>query len=406
MTLTPALLDWLQEEPASDWLAHLTAHPPGDADILPTLHRLRRQFTPDQAAALVETARLRQRAAAKFPGQAERMFFTRPALEQASSADVAAHTARRFAPFPWVADLGCGLGGDSLALATHVSCVLAVDHDPLPLILARANARAWACDQRLHTVLADIRSPAWHTPAAWADPGRRDGTHRLFDPEHLQPPLSVLLKSRSHHPNLGVKLMPGFPHDAIPPDAEAEWISLDGDLKEMVLWFGDLARGAVRRASILPAAVELVAAGDRAEVRPPGVYLYEPDPAVLRAGAVGDLAVMLGLWQMDGEIAYLSGDELHSTPFARAWPIIEHSRSTSRLSTVVCVRFRVKLSPSRNAHPPSIPKPFVVASTTTPAVVPSSLSSPASPTVPGPSSATSVQQPPPPATFDLLLYAL
>jgi len=64
--------------------------------------------------------------------------------------------------------------------------------------------------------------------------------------------------------------------------------------------------------------------GAEARVARPGAFLYEPDPAVIRAGAVGDLAVQLGLWQIDREIAYLSGDELIITPFARAWAILEH----------------------------------------------------------------------------------
>ncbi|NUQ36692.1 MAG: hypothetical protein HUU23_02630, partial [Caldilineales bacterium] len=49
MSLTPALLRWLQEE-AADLLAALTAAPPDEADLLPLLTRLRRDHTPAQAA--------------------------------------------------------------------------------------------------------------------------------------------------------------------------------------------------------------------------------------------------------------------------------------------------------------------------------------------------------------------
>ncbi|MCW5857906.1 MAG: methyltransferase [Caldilineales bacterium] len=324
MTLTPALVRWLQGDEAAPWLAELSARPPADAELLPTLDRLRRHLPSDRAAALVETARLRQRAAAKFPPTARRMFFSRPALEQASPAAVAAHTARRFASMDWVADLGCGLGGDSLALAAAGPNVLAVDSDLLALALAQANARALAPPGRLHRVLGDVTRPAWRAPAAWADPGRRTDAGRIFDPDRLQPPLAALLALHEATPHLGIKLMPGLPHAAIPPGAEAEWISLDGELKEAVLWFGDLAGAPVRRATLLPAGVEITAGGAQAAVRPPGGWLYEPDPAVIRAGAVGDLAVQIGLWQVDPDIAYLSGDDLHPTPFARAWAILEH----------------------------------------------------------------------------------
>ncbi len=324
MILTPALVRWLQDDEAAPWLADLTARPPADADLLAALDRLRRHLPPDHAAALVETARLRHHAAAKFPQTAAAMFFSRAALEQASPVAVASHTARRFVGQPWVADLGCGLGGDSLTLAAAGPNVLAIDADPLALALARANARILTPPGRLHLIQADVTHPAWRVPAAWADPGRRSSSGRIFDPEQLQPPLSALLAQRGATPNLGIKLMPGLPHAAIPPGAEAEWISLDGELKEAVLWFGDLARTPVRRATLLPANVEITAAGVEAVVHPPGGWLYEPDPAVIRAGAVADLAVQLGLWQIDPDIAYLSGDSLFPTPFARSWRIIEH----------------------------------------------------------------------------------
>ena len=61
----------------------------------------------------LEQALLRERARAKHPRGAE-LWWTGPALEQASSFAVAAHRARRFER-P-VLDLCCSVGGDLLAL--------------------------------------------------------------------------------------------------------------------------------------------------------------------------------------------------------------------------------------------------------------------------------------------------
>ncbi len=324
MSLTPALIRWLQSDDAAVWLDPLTKNPPDDADLLSTLTRLRGEVSVAQAAALVETSRLRQQAVSKFPESAKRMFLSRQSLQQASAAVVAAHTASRFAPFRWVADLGCGLGGDSLALAKLDVNTLAIDQDSLQTALVSANAQTLGYADRISVLRADVRHPAWRAPAAWADPGRRQDGRRIFNPEQLQPPLSALLAHRwSYTGNLGVKLMPGLAHEVIPPDAEAEWISLNGDLKEAVLWFGDLVRDPVRRATILPAGVDLIATDAIADVHEPGHYLYEPDPAIIRAGAVADLALAFDLWQIDPTIAYLCGDELLPTPFARSWAILE-----------------------------------------------------------------------------------
>ncbi len=326
MTLTPDLLRWLQgDDAAAAELEALTRTPPDDASLLATLTRLRKRFMPTQASALVTTARLRRRAQKKFGELASLMFFSDAGLQQASPQAVAAYTARRFDKCPWVADLGCGIGADSLALAATGVDVLSVDRDVLAIALTRANAQALGHTAAIHPLQADVRFPAWVLPAAWADPGRRSHARRVFHPEALQPPLSRLLALHQQRiPHMGIKLMPGLAHEAIPSGVEAEWISLGGELKESVLWLGGLAAQPGRRATVLPAGVSLWASGTRAPVRPPGSYLFEPDPAVIRAGAVGDLAQSLDLWQIDAEIAYLSGDDALVTPFARFWRILEH----------------------------------------------------------------------------------
>ena len=56
---------------------------------------------------------------------------------------------------------------------------------------------------------------------------------------------------------------------------------------------------------------------------PPLSYLYEPDPAVIRAHVIGQLAGQLGAAQIDREIAYLTADHAIDTPFARCWRVIE-----------------------------------------------------------------------------------
>jgi hypothetical protein len=60
---------------------------------------------------------------------------------------------------------------------------------------------------------------------------------------------------------------------------------------------------------------------ETARTSEPLAYLYEPDPAVLRAGLVIDLAAQLGAFQLDPDIAYLTAEEQQPTPFARAWEI-------------------------------------------------------------------------------------
>jgi hypothetical protein len=88
-----------------------------------------------------------------------------------------------------------------------------------------------------------------------------------------------------------------------------------------VLWFGPL-KSALRRATLLPGRHTLIA--DRrfpTTLAPPLRYLYEPDPAILRAGLVTTVAAQLDAHQLDPDIAYLTADTLTPTPFARAYVV-------------------------------------------------------------------------------------
>jgi hypothetical protein len=97
-----------------------------------------------------------------------------------------------------------------------------------------------------------------------------------------------------------------------------------GELKECVVWLGAL-RTTARRATVLPAGVSLVAEAPAPSpgCGPVGRFLFDPDPAVVRAGLVTDLARLLSAHQLDPSIAYLSGDRLVDTALARAHVVEE-----------------------------------------------------------------------------------
>ena len=76
--------------------------------------------SPELVSAVLTQSRLRTKAEAKFGEFARQMIFTKAGLEQATRLTVAARHAQRFAEagIGHVADLGCGLGADSMALAS------------------------------------------------------------------------------------------------------------------------------------------------------------------------------------------------------------------------------------------------------------------------------------------------
>ncbi|MGW3567566.1 THUMP-like domain-containing protein [Streptomyces sp. NPDC000941] len=295
---------------------------------LATATRLRREHPADLVSAALTQARLRQRAAAKFGADdAHRMYFTPNGVEQATRASVAAYRADRFVELGVrrVADLCCGIGGDAVAFARAGIPVLAVDRDPLTCAVVQANAEALGLAELIEVRHADVtETDTSGCDAVFVDPARRGGRGRVFDPEAYSPPLSWAVQAARTAPHAALKVAPGIPHEAVPEDAEAEWISDHGDVKEALLWFGT-ARPGMRRATLLPDHHSLLGTPllPDPEPGPVGRWLYEPDGAVIRAHLVADVAARIGGRLIDPTIAYVTADDLRPTPYAHAYEITD-----------------------------------------------------------------------------------
>ena len=301
-------------------------------DVLKMVANLRKDGnSPSLVATVLTQAKLRGKAVAKFGDFAERMLFTEAGLEQATRLPVAALHAGRYvrAGLTSVADLGCGIGADALAFAGAGLNVHAVDADEVTAALTTYNLAPFPEARVSHgtaeeTDLSDVES-------VYLDPARRTSGHtntsRLASSEDYSPSLDFAFGLATKLPT-GIKLGPGFDRDLIPEGCEAQWISVNGDVVEVGLWFGPLKREGITRAALVmnsDGLHELTSAADSAdaEVGKLGKYLYEPDGAVIRARLIGDLARSIGAHMLDEHIAYMSSDVVVSTPFASTFEVVE-----------------------------------------------------------------------------------
>ncbi|MEH1012222.1 methyltransferase domain-containing protein [Micromonospora sp. CPCC 206060] len=297
----------------------------------------------DLAAAALTQAELRRRAVPKFGPEAAGMFFTRAGLEQATRRVVADRRAARLraAGVTTLADLGCGLGADALAAARAGIRVYAVEADPLTAALATSNAHATGLADLVTVECGDATTfDVTRVDAVFCDPARRRaGTgRRIFDPTAYSPPWDFVLGLAERVPRTVVKVAPGIDHALIPAGAEAEWVSVDGDLVEAALWCGPLAE-VPRRATLLRSkegpplnafgigrapSYHLTGSGT-VEAAVAGVrrYVHDPDPAVVRAHLVAELATDLDGTLADPTIAYLYTDEPARSPFTRCIEVAE-----------------------------------------------------------------------------------
>ncbi|MFC5332167.1 class I SAM-dependent methyltransferase [Mycobacterium branderi] len=274
-------------------------------DLVADIAAIRARFG-DRTPVLVETVLLRRRAAAKLPGTSD-WLFTDEALQQASAAPVAQHRAQRLAGLV-VHDVTCSVGTELAALRGVAARAVGSDIDPVRLAMARHNVGDVALCR------ADALRPVTRDAVVVADPARRSGGRRRFNPRDYQPALDALFdvyRGRS----LVVKCAPGIDFDAVRRlgfAGEIEVTSYGGSVREACLWSGVLASpGVRRRATVLDRGEQITdAEPDDCPVRPAGRWIVDPDGAVVRAGLVRHYAARHGLWQLDPDIAYLSGERL------------------------------------------------------------------------------------------------
>ncbi|WXZ50220.1 class I SAM-dependent methyltransferase [Clavibacter tessellarius] len=227
---------------------------PGD-DMVRIVSALRAEgHSPALVSAVLTQSRLRARARAKFGDFAERMLFTEAGLEQATRLPVAAQHAGRFqqAGVAHVADLGCGIGGDAMAMAAIGIRVTAVERDEVTAAVAGWNLAPFP-----EAVVEQGTAEAFdagRVDGVYLDPARRTEGHsstRRISTRTPTPPPSPRRSSLAAGRAAGIKLGPGLDRDLILAEAEAQWVSVDGQAVEMGLWFGPTRREGVRRAALV-----------------------------------------------------------------------------------------------------------------------------------------------------------
>ncbi|WP_167143360.1 class I SAM-dependent methyltransferase [Canibacter zhoujuaniae] len=287
---------------------------------------LRKSFSdPELVAATLAQQALRTKAVAKFGQAAAQMLFTPTGLEQATRFPVAQHHATRFKAhgITKVLDLGAGIGAESLAFAQAGLQVTAVEIDELTATFAAHNLREYPnakvlCQNALAVDLTEFNTA---DSAIFIDPARRTLGNRnsqRVSPSDYSPSLDFVFAVTAAH-NTAVKLGPGFDRELIPEHTEAEWVSINSQALETLLWSGTLRTPNItRRATTFKdnqwQTIAAAADAPDAAVRNLGSYIFEPDPTIIRARQIGAISAELSAGMLSPDIAYLTGETQPPTP--------------------------------------------------------------------------------------------
>lgn len=311
--------DLLHELRNAPQLLQLVAQP--CANELARQTQLRREYPDRLVRGAFALCELRRKAGVKFSRAAE-MWFDRQGFEQATSEAVARHKAARFSGD--LIDLCSGIGGDAIALADHCS-VTAVDANPVSCLRAAWNAEVYGVSARVTAACEDATRVDLKSALVHIDPDRRASAKgRAVRVEDYVPGLEFLQRLTHTARGGAIKLSPAANFGGKFRDAEVELVSLHGECKEATIWFGELRGTPSWRATILPTGETI--AGEpldyAAELSTPLQYVFDPDPAVVRAGMVDAVAVQLGLQRLDPAEEFLTGPQPIQSGFVQAFEVL------------------------------------------------------------------------------------
>lgn len=317
---------------------------------------------------------LRKRAQAKF-ARAQEMLFDQEGLEMSTHEALADYHASLYPSGKSVFDLTAGIGADLIGLAKRGPAIgFEIDADraeiaqhnlvangveaeifalPFSQMLGENGLGIEGFELGITPDSAATTSPDLHPPTPssisedsssnqdlsaremeegepryiFADPARRSAGRRFTDPSEFQPnPVELVEQFQSCQ--LGViKLSPMLPDDFLDSLApRLEFVSFGGECREALAIFGSQVQEGrfavqVETGSILPADDLYLA-----EVEEPLAYLYESDPAAIRAHALGNLCEEFGLVALSSSNGYLIGNAEIESPWLTGFRVLDFGR--------------------------------------------------------------------------------
>ena len=279
-------------------------------------------YAPERVSGAIQILDGRERAKRRGFPDAERLFVTPDALAQATSPALSRFHAELLAPFGTIADPACGLGFDALAIAEAGASVLAVERDPARVVFARTNAMIRGVGEKIRFVCGSAEEVDFsECRALFFDPARRSDAGRFSShAERYEPSLAFL----ERFPVFVAKLSPALDDELLSELGETVlFLSENRECKEGCVLSG-IDGFSESGALLLPERV-FVPNGDEPPLAyPTGKYLLDPDPALIRAGALAGACEMLEAALLSPDDAYLTSDTLPTDwRIARAYEIIE-----------------------------------------------------------------------------------
>jgi len=227
-----------------------------------------------------------------------------------------------------LADISCGIGGQTVCFAVECDRVYGVDIDGERLECARRNAGVYGVDNITFiegdALSSQVVEQVVDADIIFSDPAR-PATEDVRQTDGLRPGIPRVLEAYGDvTKSFAFEAPPQMPPERIDFDCEREYLSMDGKLNRLTLYFGPLKR-CERSAVVLKGDMYyrlksgVAAPAGIPEANEPLTYAFEPNPAVVKAKLLGELAAELnlnmGLVKIDARRSLLTSLSNIDSPF-------------------------------------------------------------------------------------------
>ncbi|MCC6483943.1 MAG: hypothetical protein IT209_03770 [Armatimonadetes bacterium] len=312
MSATPEQIAALIDSPYRDCIPQWKDLP---KDPVRRVTLLRKSVPASVAPVILELSELRHRGREKF-GRACEMFFDREALEQSSSEAIAALRAEAFKDCETVADLTCGIGGDTSALARQCRKVIASDLSAARVSMSQWNVEALCAAASIRGEVSFRTACAQNYPLAdgyFLDPSRRASGRKSRFLRDLSPPVELVKELAATSDSVGVKLSAATPdEELLALGGSIDFVASAGVCREAFVRLGRLSTGTTR--ALFPkrgggwSALSATPGSPGAPLSEPLKFLLEPNPAIIRASLLPELCRCVHAAILDPESAYLTAE--------------------------------------------------------------------------------------------------
>lgn len=284
---------------------------------------LKQEYPDYPITELLTLERLRKNANKRIENS-ENYLFTTKGVEQSSSSKVAQYHANIFKNLRRVADLCCGNGIDLINIASNKEKVYAIDLSNTALLCSKYNAFINNLDniEFLNIKAEDFTYPV---QGIFIDPDRRPDERRVIQGVDISPTFADILKIVERIPNVVVKLSPVFDYQSAEVSGEHTWefVSEDKILKEVLLCTGIFSTPNISKKAVILPEITFLENHNMVEVTEIKRFIYDPDPSIIRAGLVQDLASELGASLINKHLSIITSEELIRSDFLKAYEVLE-----------------------------------------------------------------------------------